>query len=117
MIYFPQPGTAARGIRLLFERSFMSILIDYSEAVPETLGGVLWGLIKAGFKIRDLTREGAEGHRGILIYKAEGDNVVPISFVTTPRKLSDGGCAIDVVRFDRGNRIDTFKIKPKNYWN
>jgi len=113
---FPQPGTAARGIRLLYEKSLLSVLLDYSEAVPETLGGVLWGLIQAGFKIRDLTRDGASGHRGILIYRTEGDNVVPVAFVTTPRKLP-GGCAIDVCRFDRGNRIDTFKIKPKDYWN
>jgi hypothetical protein len=114
---FPQPGTSIRGIRLLFEKSLMSVLSDYSETAPTNLGGTLWELMKAGFKIRDLARETDPDRRGVLIYKAEGEGVTPIAFIATPRKLYGGGCAIDVCRFDRGNRIDTFKIKPISPWN
>ena len=114
---FPPPGTAIRGIRLLFEKSFMSVLADYSEAAPATLGGVLWELTRAGFKVRDMTREEDPKHRGVLIYRTHGENITVIAFVTTPRNLPRGGSAIDVCRFDRKNRIDTFRIKPVNYWN
>jgi hypothetical protein len=114
---FLQLGSAWKGIRLLFEKSFMSVLSDYSETAPGTLAGVLSELRKAGFRICGLAGQAGPEHQGLLVCRGKGLNITAIAFIAMPKKLHGGGFAIDVRRFDKENRIDTFTIKPVISWN
>jgi hypothetical protein len=112
MISFLLPGSAMRAIDLLFEESFMSVLSDYSETAPGALADVLSELRKAGFRICYPTGQTDPEHQGLLICRGRGPNITAIAFIAMPKKLYGGGFAIDIRRFDKANRIDTFKVKP-----
>ena len=64
----------------------------------------------------DLTRNPDPIDRGILISRRTGDSVTAIAFMKVPRDLSDG-VAVDVCRFDKENRVDTFEVKLVNLSN
>ncbi len=109
---FVQSGDSVNGFQLLLEKAFMSVLSDYTETDPNDVAEVLSELMKTGFRIYDLTSEDDPGHQGVLISKDKGDGIAPVAFVTVPRKLRDGGLAIDIHRFDKANWIDTLEMKP-----
>ena len=88
----------------------MSVLSDYSEVAPGDIVDMSYELAKVGFKLHDLTGNADPEHRGVLISRREEDNVSPIAFIKTPRKLLDG-IAVDICRFDKQNSIDTFEVK------
>ena len=98
-------------------QSLMSVLSDYSQATPEDMVGVLHELVKAGLSIRNLSGNADPRYRGALICRWEGDSVAAIAFIKIPRRLCDGGCAIDICRSDKENRIDTFEVILVSSWN
>ncbi len=88
----------------------LSILSDYSEVAPEGIVDVSYELAKAGFKMHDMTSSRYPDLRGVFIYRWQGKTLKPVALMKTPRKIADG-VAVDICRFDRGNRIDTFEVK------
>jgi hypothetical protein len=116
-VLFLQVGSSAGGVCALLQQSIRSVLSDYSQAVPEDLVDVLWELARAGLGIRNLTCNADPERQGILIYRREGDNLGAVALIKIPRKLCDGGCAVNICRFDKGNRIDTLEVKLVSSWN
>jgi hypothetical protein len=99
------------------KQAFMSVLHDYSERVPGDLTGVLLELIAMGFRIHDLSHEADPEHRGMLITKGEGFNIVEIALVSMVREMRDGRYSVNVHRFDRENRVDTLVTRNVTTWN
>ena len=100
----------------MLQQFIISVLSDYSETAPEDIVDLAYELEKAGFRMHDLTRSTDPELRGVVIYRREGDSLAAIALMKTPRHLRDG-VAVDICRFDRENRIDTFEVKLVSPWN
>ena len=114
-VLFLQKRSSA-GVQALVQHFVMSVLSDYSEVAPEDMVDMSYELAKAGFRVHDLTGNADPEQRGVLIYRKTGDGVAAIAFMKIPRKLLNG-VAVDIFRFDKGNRIDTFEVKLVDSWN
>ncbi len=102
---------------MLLQQSVKMVLSDYSDNVPDGMVDMLFELAKKGLRIHDLTHESDPKQQGMLISKGKGEDITAVAFIGIPRKLTGGGLAVDICRFDRENRIDTLEMKPVTSWN
>ena len=116
LIFLQNRGSSVDGVYVLLRQFAISVLSDYSDAAPRDMADIPRELAKAGLSMHDLTRNPAPEDRGILISRRKGDHVKAIAFMTVPRDLSSG-VAVDICRFDKENRIDTFEVKLINLSN
>jgi hypothetical protein len=115
-VLFLQGGPPSKGVYALLQQFVMSVLSDYSETAPEDIADLAYELAKAGFRMHDMTCSADPELRGVLIYRREKDSLSAIAHMKTPRQLRNG-VAVDICRFDKENRIDTFEVKLANPWN